>query len=183
MSEVLWTSRRGGWRIEKTDFGNKVRMTNGRVSGTLSIDVYGDFEENGTAKVPKYVMDEARRILDQRHKDFWTEEESPFYLPDQKDIRPCPRCRSTDVEFVCDEVQTDIDRFEPRPPGFIVCYDCRLATSESEDTDAVLKEWNTTVQKYVLDADTGRIVPRVNRPTVAKAAWSRPRSDSRRSRR
>lgn len=87
------------------------------------------------------------------------------------------------MEFVCDEVQTDIDRFEPRPPGFIVCYDCRLATSESEDTDAVLREWNTTVPRYVLDADTGRIVPRMSRPTVAKAAWSRPRSESRRSRR
>ena len=82
MSEVLWKSRRGGWRIEETGFGNEVRMTNGRVTGTLSIDVHGDFEEDGTAKVPKYVMDEARRILDRRHTDFWAEEESPFYLPD-----------------------------------------------------------------------------------------------------
>lgn len=82
MSKILWTSQKGGWRIEETGFGNKVRLTNGRVSGTLSIDVYGDFEGNGTAKVPKYVMEEARKILDQRHKEFWAEEESPFYLPD-----------------------------------------------------------------------------------------------------
>mgnify|MGYP001778572369 FL=1 len=143
-SKLLWKSSNGKWTIRKGSKFASVIVSDGSIIYDVDIDPAYVITWNPPQKgIPKYVLAKVEALLDGMIDSFWENDANDkFYIPNHKEIRPCPVCGSTSVSFECDEVQTDIDRFDPCPPGQIICEDCLACTLESDDTDELLRIWN-----------------------------------------
>ena len=159
-AKLLWKSSNGKWQIREGDRFGALKVSDGSQTYEVSIDPGYDVTWSPKPKgVPQYVLSKVEALLNGMVEKFW-ESDDRFYVPDYRTIPPCPVCGSRRTEFVCDDVQTDIDRYEPCPPGLIYCRDCLACTPESDDTDEILRIWRSGGIHHVYVEEKGIVIPK-----------------------
>lgn len=172
-AKLLWKSPNGKWKIREGDRYGAVTVSDG--SDTYEVFTDSDYvvtwnpRQNG---VPKYVLAKVEGLLNGMVDRYW-ESDDRFYVPDYRTIPPCPVCGSRRTEFLCDEVQTDIDRFEPCPPGLIYCKDCLACTPESDDTDEIFGVWKGGRIRHVYVDGEGPVLKRPKTASKPKSKGAR----------